>query len=83
MELGFGCRRGLAAVRDIKKGELVLRVPKSVLITRDSLLKDEKLCSFVNNNTYSSLSPTQVWFFEFFFYYSFIYLGVFWLIFCL
>ncbi|KAB5560856.1 hypothetical protein DKX38_005813 [Salix brachista] len=52
--------RGLAAVRDIKKGELVLRVPKSVLITRDSLLKDEKLCSFVNNSTYSSLSPTQI-----------------------
>ncbi|KAG2710849.1 hypothetical protein I3760_04G048200 [Carya illinoinensis] len=35
--------RGLGAVRDLRKGELILRVPKSALMTRESLLKDEKL----------------------------------------
>ncbi|KAF7135514.1 hypothetical protein RHSIM_Rhsim08G0021900 [Rhododendron simsii] len=35
--------RGLAAARDLRKGELILRVPKSALMTRESLMRDEKL----------------------------------------
>ncbi|KDP35711.1 hypothetical protein JCGZ_10483 [Jatropha curcas] len=50
--------RGLGAARDLWKGELVLRVPKPALLTRDSLLKDGLLSSFVNGHP--SLSPTQI-----------------------
>ncbi|EEF29592.1 protein SET DOMAIN GROUP 40 [Ricinus communis] len=49
--------RGLGAARDLKKGELVLRVPKSALLTKDSFLKDGLLLSAINNH--SALSPTQ------------------------
>lgn len=53
------CRRGLGAARDLEKGELVLKVPKSALITRESLLlKDDKLSLALS--THRSLSPTQV-----------------------
>lgn len=52
------CRRGLAAARDLRKGELILRVPKSALMTRESLMRDEKLSVAVNK--YPSLSSTQV-----------------------
>ncbi|KAE9615081.1 putative histone-lysine N-methyltransferase chromatin remodeling SET family [Lupinus albus] len=51
--------RGLGAVRDLKRGELILRVPKSALMTRDSVMEDKKLC-FSLNNKHSSLSPTQI-----------------------
>lgn len=51
--------RGLAALRDIKKGELILSVPKSALITSETLLmKDCKLSLAVS--THSSLSSTQI-----------------------
>ncbi|KAM5558306.1 protein SET DOMAIN GROUP 40 [Rosa sericea] len=50
--------RGLGAARDLEKGELVLKVPKSALFTRESLLlKDDQLTVAVN--AHSSLSPTQ------------------------
>lgn len=32
--------RGLAAARDLQKGELILRIPKSALMSRESLMKD-------------------------------------------
>ncbi|KAL9225541.1 hypothetical protein vseg_001450 [Gypsophila vaccaria] len=51
--------RGLAAVRQLKKGELILRVPKSALITRDSVLqKDPKFALALR--AHPSLSSTQV-----------------------
>ncbi|KAJ4828805.1 hypothetical protein Tsubulata_010821 [Turnera subulata] len=51
--------RGLGAVRDIRRGELVLKVPKSALLTRESLLKDKTLASALSNCS-SLLSPTQM-----------------------
>ncbi|GFS39455.1 hypothetical protein Acr_00g0063120 [Actinidia rufa] len=50
--------RGLAAVRDIRKGELILRVPKLALMSSESLRKDKKL--FLSINNHASLSSTQV-----------------------
>ncbi|GAB4855299.1 hypothetical protein Ancab_023918 [Ancistrocladus abbreviatus] len=51
--------RGLAAARDLRKGELILRVPKSALMTRESLLgKDQQLSDAVKR--YPSLSSTQI-----------------------
>ncbi|KAI8540962.1 hypothetical protein RHMOL_Rhmol08G0025800 [Rhododendron molle] len=50
--------RGLAAARDLRKGELILRVPKSALMTRESLMRDEKLSVAVSK--YPSLASTQV-----------------------
>ncbi|GER27237.1 SET domain-containing protein, partial [Striga asiatica] len=37
--------RGLAAARDLRKGELVLRVPKSALMTSDGLIGDDRMLS--------------------------------------
>ncbi|KAL7192730.1 hypothetical protein ACSBR2_024531 [Camellia fascicularis] len=50
--------RGLAAVRDLRKGELILRVPKSALITTQILLKDQPLSLSINKHP--SLSSTQI-----------------------
>ncbi|XP_062107618.1 protein SET DOMAIN GROUP 40 isoform X2 [Humulus lupulus] len=50
--------RGLAALRDIRKGKLILRVPRSALMTRETVLKDERLSNALN--AHSSLSPTQI-----------------------
>ncbi|KAK9016011.1 hypothetical protein V6N11_007098 [Hibiscus sabdariffa] len=51
--------RGVAALRPITKGDLILKVPKSALITTRSLLsRDETLC--VALKPHPSLSPTQV-----------------------
>ncbi|XP_030490439.2 protein SET DOMAIN GROUP 40 [Cannabis sativa] len=50
--------RGLAALRDISKGELILRVPRSALMTRETVLKDERLSNALN--AHSSLSSTQI-----------------------
>ncbi|CAL5373720.1 unnamed protein product [Camellia sinensis] len=50
--------RGLAAIRDLRKGELILRVPKSALITTQILLKDQPLSLSINKHP--SLSSTQV-----------------------
>lgn len=50
--------RGLAAARDLRKGELVLRVPKSALMTSQSLMKDQKLSFSVQK--YSHLCSTQL-----------------------
>ncbi|GAU32040.1 hypothetical protein TSUD_213950 [Trifolium subterraneum] len=51
--------RGLGAVRDLKKGELILKVPKSALLTSESIMQeDKKLCLAVNRH--SSLSSVQI-----------------------
>ncbi|XP_024027484.1 protein SET DOMAIN GROUP 40 [Morus notabilis] len=50
--------RGLAAARPLRRGELVLRVPKSALMTRESLSKDQRFSIVVNAP--SSLSPIQI-----------------------
>lgn len=53
------CSRGLGAVRDLKRGEIILRVPKSALMTSESvIMEDKKLCLAVNRH--SSLSSVQV-----------------------
>ena len=51
-------RRGLAAARDLRKGELILKVPKSALMMSQTILEDEKLSVAVKRHTY--LSSTQV-----------------------
>lgn len=49
----------MAAVRELKKGELILRVPKSALMTSDSVLdKDHELAHAFN--LHRKLSSTQV-----------------------
>ncbi|OVA14267.1 SET domain [Macleaya cordata] len=51
--------RGLAAARDLRKHELILRVPKSALMTRESLmLSDQKLSLSIKR--YPHLSSTQI-----------------------
>lgn len=51
--------RGLAAARDLRKGELILRVPKQALFTTQSVvLQDHNFC--VALRKYQSLSCTQV-----------------------
>ncbi|KAL2317315.1 hypothetical protein Fmac_031191 [Flemingia macrophylla] len=50
--------RGLGAVRDLRKGEIVLRVPKSAFMTREAVMEDKKLCVAVNRNSF--LSPVQM-----------------------
>ncbi|KAJ0974501.1 hypothetical protein J5N97_016466 [Dioscorea zingiberensis] len=51
--------RGLAAVRDLRKGEMVLRVPRSALLTRKSVMgTDEKLSNYINK--YPHLCSTQI-----------------------
>lgn len=53
------CRRGLAAARHLRKGELILKVPKSALMTADSLLrKNPKLSSVITKHPF--LCPVQV-----------------------
>ncbi|KAG1355296.1 hypothetical protein COCNU_07G014080 [Cocos nucifera] len=54
--------RGLAAARDLRKGELILRVPRAALLTSESVLKDERLASCVSRHP--RLSSTQVGFFS-------------------
>ncbi|XP_073044699.1 protein SET DOMAIN GROUP 40 [Primulina eburnea] len=51
--------RGFAAVRDIKKGELVLRVPKAALLTSDALISKEYNLS-ASLDKYPLLSSTQI-----------------------
>ena len=54
--------RGLAAARDLAKGERVLAVPKSALLSSDSVLKsDERLATGVNRKP--NLSTVQVRYF--------------------
>lgn len=53
------CSRGLAAVRDLKKGELILRVPKSALMTRDSVTEKDRNIALALND-HPSFSSTQV-----------------------
>ncbi|XP_073148777.1 protein SET DOMAIN GROUP 40 isoform X2 [Henckelia pumila] len=51
--------RGFAAVRDIKKGELILRVPKAALLTADAVIsKEYKLSAALDK--YPLLSSTQI-----------------------
>lgn len=55
-------RRGLGAVRELKKGELVLKVPRNALLTTESMVaKDWKVNDAVN--LHGSLSSTKVLFF--------------------
>ncbi|CAM8926634.1 unnamed protein product [Rhodiola kirilowii] len=50
--------RGLGAVRNLRKGELILRVPKSALLTRDHVMNgDQRLSLAVVNHP--TLSSTQ------------------------
>jgi hypothetical protein len=55
---GEFCSRGLGAVRDLKKGELILKVPKSALLTSEIAMQDKKLHLAVNRH--SCLSSVQV-----------------------
>ncbi|XP_058098153.1 protein SET DOMAIN GROUP 40 isoform X3 [Magnolia sinica] len=50
--------RGLAAARDLRKGEPILRVPRPALLTSESVLKDARLAVSVKRRTY--LSSIQV-----------------------
>ncbi|CAM8926633.1 unnamed protein product [Rhodiola kirilowii] len=51
--------RGLGAVRNLRKGELILRVPKSALLTRDHVMNgDQRLSLAVVNHP--TLSSTQI-----------------------
>ncbi|KAK4274979.1 hypothetical protein QN277_018130 [Acacia crassicarpa] len=50
--------RGLGAVRDLRRGELILRVPKSALMTSENFMQDKKLSIAVNNHRY--LSSSQI-----------------------
>lgn len=51
--------RGLAAARDLRQGEMVLRVPRSALMTSDSvMLGDKKIAACVAR--YPRLSATQI-----------------------
>ncbi|KAL0396171.1 UNVERIFIED_CONTAM: protein SET DOMAIN GROUP 40 [Sesamum calycinum] len=51
--------RGLAAARGIRKGELILRVPKAALVTSDCLISsDQKLSAALGK--YPLLSSTQI-----------------------
>lgn len=52
--------RGLGAVRDLRRGELILRVPKSALMTTENIMEDKKLSLAVNNHPY--LLSAQVYF---------------------
>lgn len=70
---GVSYSRGLAATRDLRRGELVLRVPKAVLLTRESVLnKDQKLA--VSVNKYPHLSSTQVGFLSVAYWYCLLFL---------
>lgn len=70
---GVSYSRGLAATRDLRSGELVLRVPKAVLLTRESVLnKDQKLA--VSVNKYPHLSSTQVGFLSVAYWYCLLFL---------
>ncbi|KAJ8752715.1 hypothetical protein K2173_007025 [Erythroxylum novogranatense] len=52
--------RGLGAVRQLRKGELILRVPKSALITTPILLQQDQTLSFAIHTRPSLLSSTQI-----------------------
>lgn len=51
--------RGLAAVRDLKRGELILRVPKCALMTSESVIKEDQALSLAVS-AHPSLSSTQI-----------------------
>ncbi|XP_009765288.1 protein SET DOMAIN GROUP 40-like [Nicotiana sylvestris] len=51
--------RGLAAARDIKKGELILRVPKGVLMTSQRLMRNDESLSIAVKK-HASLCCTQI-----------------------
>ncbi|KAK6912340.1 SET domain [Dillenia turbinata] len=51
--------RGLGAARDLIKGELILRVPRSALMTSESLLRHDHSLSLALTN-HPSLSSTQI-----------------------
>ncbi|KAF3335573.1 protein SET DOMAIN GROUP 40 isoform X2 [Carex littledalei] len=49
--------RGLGAARELRRGELVLRVPKVALLTTESVLLDPKISSLMERHKH--LSPVQ------------------------
>ncbi|XP_031474488.1 protein SET DOMAIN GROUP 40 [Nymphaea colorata] len=51
--------RGLAAARELRKGETILKVPRRALMCRDSVLEGDK-CLAASVERYPHLSPTQV-----------------------
>jgi hypothetical protein len=58
--LCFYRRRGFAAARDLRRGELVLRVPRAALLTSDRVMADDpKIASCVAAHR-SRLSSVQV-----------------------
>ncbi|GKE65972.1 hypothetical protein Tco_1520133, partial [Tanacetum coccineum] len=50
--------RGLCAARDVDKGELILKVPKSALMTSQSLMSNDHTLSLSLSKIF--LSPTQI-----------------------
>lgn len=54
----FVNRRGLGAARELRRGELVLSVPKVALLTTESVLLDPKISSLMERHKH--LSPVQV-----------------------
>ncbi|XP_068640278.1 protein SET DOMAIN GROUP 40 [Aristolochia californica] len=50
--------RGLASIRELTRGELILRVPKAALFTRDSVLEDPSLSFRIKR--YPRLSSAQI-----------------------
>ncbi|KAI4299665.1 hypothetical protein L6164_033100 [Bauhinia variegata] len=50
--------RGLGALRDLRRGELILKVPKSALMTSESVMEDNHLAIAVNRHP--SLSFAQI-----------------------
>ncbi|XP_058744788.1 protein SET DOMAIN GROUP 40 [Vicia villosa] len=51
--------RGLGAVRNLRRGELILKVPKSALMTTNSVVMEDKKL-FLAVNRHSSLSSVQI-----------------------
>ncbi|GJN32261.1 hypothetical protein PR202_gb20752 [Eleusine coracana subsp. coracana] len=53
--------RGLAAARDLRRGELVLRVPRAAMLTSDRVMADDPRVAACVRAYRSRLSPVQVW----------------------
>ena len=56
----FRRRRGLAAARDLRRGELVLRVPRAALLTSDRVMADDPRVAACVSAHRHHLSAVQV-----------------------
>jgi hypothetical protein len=56
----FHRRRGLAAARDLRRGELVLRVPRAALLTSDRVMADDPRVAACVSAHWHHLSAVQV-----------------------